>query len=140
MKKLFLILTTLTAFNFVLADENTQVNFHADQRKGQVNVSIKMVSGGSVTQFGQKICFIQGGIRDNPDSEKFEPGCSAKKIKDSTSDLEYLVTYSGRPDNTMRWIRISENEFSFLSKSSQSEITSTYKYVGINCDSDAVRK
>ena len=140
MKKLFLVLTTFTAFNFALADENTSVNFHTDQRKGQVNVRIKMISSGSVTQFDQKICFIQGGIRDNPIGEQFESGCTSKKTKDTATDLEYLVTCSGKPDTSMHWIRISENEFSFLSKSSQSEVTSTYKYVGINCDPDAIRK
>lgn len=140
MKKLFLVLTALTVFNFAFADENTPINFHTDHRKGQVNVSIKMISSGGASNFDQKICFIPGGLRDNSTLDKFEPGCSAKKLEDSTTDLEYLVTCSGRPDTTMHWTRISENEFSFSSKSSQSEITSTYKYVGINCDSDAVRK
>ena len=140
MKKILLVLTALTALNIAFADENTPVNFHKDQRLAQFNVSIKMTDGGTVTTFDQKICFVQGGLRDRPIDEKFDQGCSVKKIKDSDTDLEYLVTCSGKPDTTMHWFRISVNEFSFLSKSSQSEVTSTYKYVGINCDSDAIRK
>ncbi len=140
MRKLFLVLTTLTAFNFALADENTPVNFHKDQRKGQVNVSIEMNSSGVVTSFDQKICFIQGGLRDSTAPEKFEAGCRAKKTKDSSTDLEYLVMCLDRPDTRMRWIRLSENEFSFTSKSTETEVKSTYKYAEINCDSDAVRK
>ena len=140
MKKLFLVLATLTAFNIALADENTPVNFQTDQRKGQVNVSIKMISGGVVTRFDQKICFIQNGLRDKPISNNFDSDCSTKKIKDTVADLEYLVTCTAKPDIHMHWTRISDNEFSFQSKSIFSEVISTYKYVGINCDSDVVRK
>lgn len=140
MKKLFLVLSTLTAFNFVLADENTPVNFHTDQRKGQVNISIKMISGGVINRFDEKLCFIQDGLRENPISSNSDPDCSTKKIKDTVADLEYLVTCTAKPDIHMHWTRISANELSFQSKSIFSEVTSTYKYVGINCDSDAIRK
>ncbi len=140
MKKILLALTVLTAFNFALADENTAVYFQRDQRLGQFNMSFKMVINGSITQFEQKICFVSDRLQDEPYYGKLEPGCTAKKLKDSPTDLEYLVTCVGKPDTNMHWIRISQNEFTFVSKSNESEITSTYRYVGTTCDADAIRK
>lgn len=140
MKKILLALTILTTFNFAFADENTAVYFQRDQRLGQFNMIVKMVINGSISQFEQKICFVTDRLQADPANGKFEPGCTAKKLKDSTTDLEYLVTCSGKPDTKMHWMRISQNEFAFVSKSSASEVTSTYRYVGTACDANAVRK
>lgn len=140
MKNVFLILIAMSSFSYAIADENAPVYFQRDQRLGQFNMSFKLVINGSISQFEQKICFVTDRLQADPASGKFEPGCTAKKLKDSATDLEYLVTCAGKPDTYMHWTRISANEFTFLSKSSESEITSTYRYVGTECDADAVRK
>lgn len=140
MTKMVLALLFLISYNRALADENMAVNFHQDQRVGQFDVKIKLTSSGDIIQFSQKICFVTAGARDQRVEDKLELGCRAKKIKDTDSELEYLVICSGKTDAQMLWRRISENEFSFSLKSSYSEIESTYKYNGSVCDSDAVKK
>ena len=140
MKKIFLILISMTSFSYALADDDKVVYFQRDQRLGQFNMSVRVVANGDISQFDEKICFVSDRLQGDVANEKFEAGCKATKLKDSATDLEYLVICAGRPDTKMHWKRISQNEFTFLSKSSDSEITSTYKYVGTTCDSDAIRK
>ena len=140
MKTIILVLFSAVTFNYALADENAPVYFQRDQRLGQFNMSFKLIINGNISQFEQKICFVTDRLKEDPASGKFELECNVKKLKDSTTDLEYLVTCAGKPDTNMHWTRISQNEFTFLSKSSESEITSTYSYAGTECDADAVRK
>lgn len=140
MKKIFLVLIVMSSSNCAIAHENTPVNFQRDQRLGQFNMSSKMIINGEVSQFEDKICFVTDRLQNDLANEKFEAGCSAKKSKDSATELEYLVTCNGKPEIHMHWVRTSTNEYTFLSKSSESEFTSTYRYVGTKCDADAIRK
>ncbi|MBC7458893.1 MAG: hypothetical protein H7235_11475 [Bdellovibrionaceae bacterium] len=140
MKKILLTLISFVTFNYALADENTPVTFQTDQRKGQVYTSVQFRTNGHVTKFDQKICFVAGGIRDQQIEGKFELGCSGKKTKDTADTLEYLVSCTGKSDLDMTWKKISENETSYVSKSREIEVESTIKYMGPNCDADAVKK
>ncbi len=140
MKKTLFTLISALALNFAQADENTPVNFHPDQRVGQFNANMKIVSSDETTKLDQKICFVPGGMRDKKSPGKFEDGCTGKKLKDTSTELEYLVSCPGRSEIHMTWTRFSTNDFAFTSKDSQLEIETTYKYVGENCDADAIRK
>lgn len=99
-----------------------------------------MLIDGEVTQVDQKICFVSGGLLDQKSKGNFDAGCVGKKLKDTQTELEYLVSCSGRSDMRMSWKRLSATDFTYTSKDDQLEIEATYKYVGEKCDADAIRK
>ena len=139
-KKIFLILFATSTFCYATADENAPIYFQRDQRLGQFNTVFKIAIHGSLSQSEKKICFVSDRLKDDPVNGKLQVGCTAKKLKDSATDLEYLVSCTGQSDTDLHWIRTSENEYSFSSKNADLEITSTYQYVGTTCDADAILK
>lgn len=139
MKKLIFILLQTFIFYQAHAGENTPTNFHQDKRPGQYNFNMETIENGKSTNVDLKICLVAGGMIDRAPG-KFEPGCTGKKLTDTSTELAYLVECTGMPPLNITWKRLSETDFLNISKLGQMVIVSKYRYVGTHCDSDAIRK
>lgn len=106
MRRLLLVFISVVAIESAWADEKKPVNFHADRKVGQYNANLKISDETEATTY--KICFVTGGLFDEKTQGNFEPGCSGKKIKDTSTELDYEVVCEGRPQLNMSWRRLSK--------------------------------
>ena len=137
MKTILLALITLINVNYASADENAPVNFHLENRLGQMNVTTRYSGGDLPATPDLKICIVT--VNDSAFG-KYAQGCSIKKLKDTATELQYSVSCNGNSEVNVLWTKLSETSYSSTSKIGPVTQVTLYKYVGPTCDSDAVKQ
>ena len=137
MKTILLALITIINFNYASADENAPVNFHIDKVPGQYTFKVNTRNGDQTTSAELKVCKAVSSWNDQGTTNK---DCLSHKTKDTEIDVEYLVNCVGKPPVNILCTRYSNTDYSCTSKVEQTVTAFTYKYIGPNCDSDAIKQ